>query len=333
MKTTTRLLATLTLLASPALAQTNTFPASGNVGIGVLAPTEMLQVQTGNIAQIASGALGDPWAQWMHMGTRTYPSYPLYLGSNKYGLGIVYESDGVFFGMSRESYNRVDGVIAWGDDGDDCLRFLFNGADVARFTSDGKFGIGEVNPAAKLHVKQSGDFSAIMESTGANSYLSLKNASGGSSISSSGNTLYVGESGPIFLRSGGWDVKLAIQPDGNVGIGTTNPQHKLAVNGTIKAKEIIVETVGWSDYVFASDYRLAPLSEVEAHIAEKKHLPGIPSAAEVAEKGVNVAQVQAALLAKVEELTLHLIAQEKALLALKAENAELKTEIQTIKQR
>jgi hypothetical protein len=137
---------------------------------------------------------------------------------------------------------------------------------------------------------------------------------------------------PIHISPFG-KVAATFVASGNVGIGETNPQHKLAVNGTIKAKEIIVETTGWSDYVFASDYRLAPLSEVEAHIAEKKHLPGIPSAAEVAEKGVNVAQVQAALLAKVEELTLHLIAQEKALLALKAENAELKSEIKTIKQR
>ncbi len=121
--------------------------------------------------------------------------------------------------------------------------------------------------------------------------------------------------------------------DGRVGIGTTNPTHKLAVNGAIKAKEVIVETTGWSDYVFADDYRLAPLSEVEAHIAANKHLPGIPSASEVAQKGVNLGDVQAALLAKVEEITLHLIAQEKSLNALQAENAALKTRVQSLEQR
>ncbi len=52
---------------------------------------------------------------------------------------------------------------------------------------------------------------------------------------------------------------------GNIGIGTTNPTQKLSVNGTIQAKEVIVQT-GWSDYVFAKGYRLAPLAEIERHI-------------------------------------------------------------------
>jgi len=97
---------------------------------------------------------------------------------------------------------------------------------------------------------------------------------------------------------------------GNVGIGTTSSSHKLAVNGTVRAKEVIVDT-GWSDYVFAEEYRLAPLSEVEAHIKEHKHLPGIPSAAKVEQEGVSLGEMQALLLAKIEELTLHLIEQER----------------------
>jgi hypothetical protein len=118
---------------------------------------------------------------------------------------------------------------------------------------------------------------------------------------------------------------------GNVGIGTTNPTHKLAVNGTIKAKEVIVETTGWSDYVFDDDYALQPLAEVEAHIKTNKHLPGIPSAVEIAEQGVSVGDMQARLLAKIEELTLHVIAQEKLLKAqasqLTAQADELKAQL------
>jgi hypothetical protein len=118
---------------------------------------------------------------------------------------------------------------------------------------------------------------------------------------------------------------------GNVGIGTTNPTNKLEVNGTIRTKEVIVETTGWSDYVFAPDYRLAPLSEVEAHIAAKGTLPGIPSAAEVAEHGVSVGDMQAKLLAKLEEMTLHVIALSKKVDAQAAENAALRAEIAALR--
>ncbi len=81
----------------------------------------------------------------------------------------------------------------------------------------------------------------------------------------------------------------------------------------------------WPDYVFAPGYRNAPLSEVEQHIREKQHLPGIPSAKEVGEKGVGVGKMQALLLAKVEELTLHLIEQEKRIKRLEEENTHLRT--------
>ena len=107
--------------------------------------------------------------------------------------------------------------------------------------------------------------------------------------------------------------------NGNVGIGTTYPQAKLAVNGKIRAKEVVVET-GWSDHVFADGYRLRPLAEVEAYVKEHNHLPDIPSAAEVEDDGVALGEMQARLLQKVEELTLYVIALQK-------ENDSLKTRV------
>ncbi|MBI1898165.1 MAG: hypothetical protein HYS04_16765 [Acidobacteria bacterium] len=98
--------------------------------------------------------------------------------------------------------------------------------------------------------------------------------------------------------------------NGNVGIGTTSPQYKLAVNGTIGAKDVIVTNTGWPDSVFRPGSRLRPLSEVNAYIQRHSHLPDVPSEAEVKEKGVSLGEMQAKLLAKVEELTLHLIQQE-----------------------
>jgi hypothetical protein len=116
---------------------------------------------------------------------------------------------------------------------------------------------------------------------------------------------------------------MTVDQSGMVSIGTNAPTHPLTVNGAIRAKEIIVDT-GWADYVFAPDYRLAPLSEVEQHIKQCRRLPDVPSAQEVAEKGVSVGESQALLLRKVEELTLHLIAQEKEMARLRSEVVELK---------
>jgi hypothetical protein len=116
--------------------------------------------------------------------------------------------------------------------------------------------------------------------------------------------------------------RLVLDPAGNIGIGTATPSHKLSVNGAIRAKEIIVDT-SWADDVFAPDYRLASLAEVEQHIQAKGHLPAVPSAAEVAEKGISVGESQAMLLRKVEELTLHIIALNKQVQAQQKRLAEL----------
>ncbi len=83
------------------------------------------------------------------------------------------------------------------------------------------------------------------------------------------------------------------------------------VDGQVVAKEMIVNTALWADFVFEKNYKLATLEEVEIQINENKHLKGIPTNDEVIKSGVNVGEIQAKLLQKVEELTLYLIAQQK----------------------
>jgi len=111
--------------------------------------------------------------------------------------------------------------------------------------------------------------------------------------------------------------------NGNVGIGTANPTNALAVNGTIKAKEVIVTVDGWADYVFDDGYRLMPLNDVERYIKAQGHLPDVPSTDEVEANGVRMGAMQAILLRKVEELTLHLIELERENDALAARVQEL----------
>ena len=104
---------------------------------------------------------------------------------------------------------------------------------------------------------------------------------------------------------------MVITKAGNVGFGTVSPTAKLDVNGTIRSKEVKIEATGWSDFVFDKNYQLPTLSEVESHISQHKHLPDIPSQAEVIEQGINVGEMQAKLLQKIEELTLYVIQQDK----------------------
>lgn len=119
---------------------------------------------------------------------------------------------------------------------------------------------------------------------------------------------------------------MTIRSNGNVGIGTSNTfGYKLAVNGTIGSTEVKVEnTSAWPDFVFEKEYKLATLEEVENHIIENGHLPEIPSEKEVTENGINLGEMNAKLLQKIEELTLYLIEQNKEMNAMKEEIEQIK---------
>jgi len=130
-------------------------------------------------------------------------------------------------------------------------------------------------------------------------------------LSSSGN-LMVSGAGNHYIENG------------NVGIGTKSPKERLSVNGKIRAHEIKVETANWPDYVFAKNYNLPALQSVEKHIKEEGYLPDMPSAKEVESNGINVGEMNAKLLKKIEELTLYLIDLDKKVNKLSTENKELK---------
>ena len=124
--------------------------------------------------------------------------------------------------------------------------------------------------------------------------------------------------------------------NGKVGIGTSTPDELLTVKGTIHTQEVKVDLKGAlaPDYVFeyyfdgSSDlmpmYKLLPLKNLETFLQKEKHLPGVPSAEQMAEKGMNLKQMNLLLLEKVEELTLYTLEQQKELEALKMVVEKLK---------
>lgn len=185
---------------------------------------------------------------------------------------------------------------------------LTDGRDEMVFGGDGNIGIGTVNPLSPLHIFQTGPSALTFERSGHDKYgLNVAGTQG----------LYINN-----LTDG--RTEMVFDGNGNIGIGTSNPgSSKLAVNGKIRAKEIKVESSGWSDFVFYDNYKLKTLEKVEQHINEKGHLPEIPSEAEVIENGINLGEMNAKLLQKIEELTLYLIQQNKEIKELKEKIAVL----------
>jgi hypothetical protein len=108
---------------------------------------------------------------------------------------------------------------------------------------------------------------------------------------------------------------LSVHTSGKVGIGTTEPDEALTVKGKIHTSEVRVDLQPnvAPDYVFEKDYNLLPLSKLESYIKTNKHLPEVPSAKEMEANGMNLKEMNLILLKKVEELTLHLIDQNKKL--------------------
>lgn len=127
---------------------------------------------------------------------------------------------------------------------------------------------------------------------------------------------------------------LFLADNGNVGIGTDNPgSFKLAVEGKIGAREIRVTALAqWPDYVFEDSYKKETLKEVEQYIHKNKHLPGILSAEEIKkEGGVDLGAMQVKQMEKIEELYLYVISMNKEIESLKAENTDLKKELNKLK--
>jgi hypothetical protein len=255
----------------------------GNVGIGTGAPRQRLEV--------AGSSLFD---------------------SDMFTL----QNGGIFFSGNGSYSAGIYGRNAGTD-----LVFNSGGAEKMRINSNGNLGIGTANPQSQLHI--GGNSNSII-SIGSVSYA----GNSGQALAAIQVTQGGCDGGIINFQVNPWNqtgstgiytpiTRMIINQYGNVGIGTVNPDYKLDVLGTIRAKEVLVNLDGGADFVFEKDYKLLPIEDVATYVQENKHLPNIPSANEMTKNGVSMGDMQVKLLQKVEELTLYVI--------------ELKKEIETMK--
>ncbi|WP_106794411.1 tail fiber protein [Aquimarina sp. Aq78] len=257
-------------------AQNNTFPTTGNVGIGVTSPTSPLQISSSNNDIIKLKTSDNEWL---------YTTWLDNTNTRRTWMGL--NSDLSSFNIKVENGTN---------------KILFNGGNV---------GIGTTTPTAKLHIKDPEGGAAFNIERGGKIW--------NFSIQHTGNNLFLNNSDTP-------NTFFTFTKDGKFGIGTTTPDSKLAVNGKIHAKEVKVDLTGWPDYVFENDYSLPSLQEVEHHIVEEGHLPNIPSASEVEKNGIQLGEMNAKLLQKIEELTLYMIAQNK-------KTEQLQKEIELLKKK
>jgi hypothetical protein len=145
---------------------------------------------------------------------------------------------------------------------------------------------------------------------------------------------YADTSDQFIMKSSAADTtpSLVVDLNGNwvaIATDTPKPGYELSVNGQIVCEELLVEdSADWPDYVFKDNYPLRSLAEVERHIKERKHLPGVPTAADIEKDGLRVGDMQKRMMEKIEELTLYVIDQNKRLTAQEEHIRKLQAQLQ-----
>lgn len=164
-----------------------------------------------------------------------------------------------------------------------------------------------------IRLKSGNNYGLFSHTNTGNRSWHLPDSSGTIAMTSnlSGSTGYMSK----FTGSNTIGNSAIFESSGNIGIGTTNTHgYKLAINGSVIAESVKIKLNGeWPDYVFEAGYKNVSLGDIEKFIKVNKHLPGIPSKEEVSREGVDLGDMNAKLLEKIEELTLHLIEKEKQL--------------------
>jgi hypothetical protein len=311
-----------TIQANPRL----TIGADGKVGIGTTTPAHLLHINGGDLfVQSSSGLIrfgyqgANEWQMATTGGGADLRWYTTTDGGTTITPRHYFQQNGNVgiggFSGPGLPLGRLD-VIGTGTSSSTNTFLLRNsvGDTLLRMRDDGRMGIGYNGTSYGRTLNMGG--------TGINFYTANEAAFGGA--------VFPTDTSLVIWSNSAANNYLVLQPSwGNTGVGTYTPNAKfhvngaqliggnsariaagyqLSVDGKIMAEEVTVQnSTAWPDYVFASDYKLLPLNELEASINKNKHLPNIPSAAEVDKKGITLGEMNRKLMEKVEELTLYVI--------------------------
>jgi hypothetical protein len=202
----------------------------------------------------------------------------------------------------------------------------------------GNVGIGTTIPSQKLEIAHddndpNGGIAINRQSSSNFSKSEIKFNQNGTEKWAIGNDIQNNGTQDFFI----WDHtatarRLTIDPNGKVFIGNgtypctscTSTLYMLYVEGGIATRDVKVTANAFPDYVFAKEYELMPIGELENYLKINKHLPGIPSAKEIEKNdGFEVGDMQTKLLKKLEEQSLYIISLQKQLDVLNAKVEKL----------
>ncbi|KQB39378.1 tail fiber protein [Flavobacterium aquidurense] len=208
------------------------------------------------------------------------------------------------YGLNRISFRTKNGDYNVWNPWNEIPTTLGNNNFAGNQNILGSVGIGTTSLTSPLTV---GEYHGIKLSVGGANWVS-KNILQTSWVSGIGDFTEINVVGQFANNA-----SIRLIENGNVGIGVVNPDSKLTVAGNVHAREVKVTVNAGQvpDYVFANDYKLKSLQEVENYIKQNNHLPEIPSAQEMEKNGLMLAEMNLSLLKKMEEMTLYMIEQEK----------------------